>query len=79
MRASSVTRERPVRSVPRFVVMPAGAEHQPVVLDKPEVLVFNLSSDGVHVFVGHPDALLGGPEGPVVKHLFEVHSHSSAL
>ncbi len=27
--------------------------------DKPEVLVFDLHSGGIHVLVGHPDALLG--------------------
>ena len=48
-----------------FVMVPAGPEHQPVVLDEPEVLVIDLARGRVHVLVRHPGALLGGREGPV--------------
>ena len=59
---------RPIRSAARLIVVPAGAERQPFVLDEPEVLV--LDRDGVHILVSHPNALLGRLEAPVVKHLF---------
>ena len=54
-------------------MVPAGAEDQPIVFDKPEVLVLDLTSGGIHVLVVHSHALLGGLEGPVVKHLLQVH------
>ena len=60
---------RPVRSASRLVVVPAGAEHQPVVLDQPEVLVLDVPGGGVHILVVHPHAFLGGLKEPVVKHL----------
>ena len=48
------------RQAAGFVVVPAGAENQPVVLDEPEVLVLKLTCGGIHILVGHLLALLGG-------------------
>ena len=48
----------PVCSAARLIVVPTRAEHKPIMLDKPEVLVLDLFGSRVQVLVRHLAARL---------------------